>query len=143
MGDPVRQILTAEQNVVIKEDKLSELAADTGSYLCEKLSELAIKYPNYIQNLRGKGIYLAFDCETAELRNSIISKLKSLGVICGGCATQTIRLRPTLYFEQRHADIYLEALEEAIKQINNEQGDALFQWVGNKEGLDRDLNSKM
>ncbi len=48
MGDPVRQILTAEQNVVIKEDKLSELAAETGSYLHEKLSELAIKYPNYI-----------------------------------------------------------------------------------------------
>ncbi len=48
MGDPVRQILTAEQNVVIKEDKLSELAAETGAYLSEKLSELAIKYPNYI-----------------------------------------------------------------------------------------------
>ena len=48
MGDPVRQILTAEQNTVIKEDKLSELAADTGAYLREKLWALSKVYPEYI-----------------------------------------------------------------------------------------------
>ena len=35
LGDPVRAILTAEQNTVIKEDRLTELAAETGAYLVE------------------------------------------------------------------------------------------------------------
>ena len=41
LGDPVRAILTAEQNTVIKEDKLIDLAAETGAYLVEKLQVLA------------------------------------------------------------------------------------------------------
>ncbi len=114
MGDPVRQILTAEQNSVIKEDKLSELAADTGAYLTQKLETLSKMYPEYVSSVRGKGTYLAFDCETVELRNSIIAKLKQFGVVQGGCGVRTIRMRPTLYFEQKHADIYLDALVKAI-----------------------------
>lgn len=62
---------------MIKDDKLSELALSTGAYLTEKLTTLAAKYPSYIQNLRGKGTYLAFDCETVEMRNNLISKLKT------------------------------------------------------------------
>ena len=77
LGDPVRAILTAYQNDYIKEDNLSELAVETGSYLTGKLNDLALKHPQFIRNLRGKGTYLAFDVETVELRNELISKLKA------------------------------------------------------------------
>lgn len=40
-GDPVRAILTAAQNDVIKEDSLAESAAETGAYLRGKLEALA------------------------------------------------------------------------------------------------------
>ena len=116
LGDPVRAILTAEQNGVIKEDKLSELAVETGAYLVDKLEKLAQKHPQFIQNVRGKGTYLAFDCETVDLRNSLISKLKEQGVNQGGCGVKTMRLRPTLYFEKKHADVYAEALDMAIEE---------------------------
>ena len=64
--------------------------------------------------MRGKGTYLAFDCETPELRNELIADLKKEGVHQGGCGTRTMRFRPTLYFEKKHADIYLDALERAL-----------------------------
>ena len=48
LGDPVRAILTAEQNTVIKEDRLTELAAETGAYLVEQLHALAERHPEYI-----------------------------------------------------------------------------------------------
>ena len=48
LGDPVRAILTAEQNTVIKEDGLTELAIETGAYLEDKLHALAEKHPEYI-----------------------------------------------------------------------------------------------
>ena len=40
-GDPVRAILTASQNDVIAEDKLADLARETGAYLVDKLDALA------------------------------------------------------------------------------------------------------
>mmetsp|Transcript_36221 Transcript_36221/g.47574 ORF Transcript_36221/g.47574 Transcript_36221/m.47574 type:complete len:311 (+) Transcript_36221:604-1536(+) len=113
-GDPVRAILCAEQNKVIKEDKLSELATETGAFVAERLTALSKKYPETIQNVRGKGTYLAFDCETPEMRNELISKLKKQGINQGGCGSRTMRLRPTLYFEKKHAELYLDALERAI-----------------------------
>ena len=119
LGDPVRAILTAEQNSVIKEDRLSELAAETGAYLVDKLNALAERHPEYIKDVRGKGTYLAFDCETVEMRNNLVAKLKGQGVNQGGCGVKTMRLRPTLYFEKKHADIYVDALDRAIQDAKN------------------------
>lgn len=118
LGDPVRAILTASQNTVIKEDKLTENCRDTGAYLSEKLNSMASKHPSLISNVRGKGTYLAFDCETVELRNNLVASLRQHGVNSGGCGAKTMRLRPTLYFEKKHADIYLEALDKACKQVS-------------------------
>ena len=76
LGDPVRAILTASQNKVIKEDRLADNCRDTGAYLSEKLNAMAAKHPTLISNVRGKGTYLAFDCDTADLRNSLVSALR-------------------------------------------------------------------
>ena len=73
LGDPVRAILTASQNAVIKEDKLAENCRETGAYLKGKLEELSAKHPHFIHNVRGLGTYLAFDCETPDLRNSLVN----------------------------------------------------------------------
>ena len=76
LGDPVRAILTAKQNTVIKEDKLAENCRDTGAYLKEKLEALSAKHPHFIHNVRGMGTYLAFDCETPEMRNNLVNTLR-------------------------------------------------------------------
>ena len=65
---------------MIREDGLCDLATETGAFLTDKLKALGKKYPQSIQNVRGKGTYLAFDCETPEMRNELIAKLKSQGV---------------------------------------------------------------
>jgi len=80
MGDPFRSLMTAEQNLVIKEDKLAELAASTGTYLAAQLKELSDIHPRHIQNVRGRGTFLAFDCANADVRNSLLSNLKAQGV---------------------------------------------------------------
>lgn len=63
-GDPTRAILTAHLNKLIKEDDLQGLAIETGDYLKSKLEDLSTKYPKFVSNVRGKGTYLAFDCDT-------------------------------------------------------------------------------
>ena len=110
-GDPVRAILTMHLNKAIKEDNLVELAVETGAFLETRLNELAKKYPRFIQNVRGKGTFLASDSETVADREALINGLRKHGIIQGICGTQTIRLRPSLYFEKKHADIYTERLD--------------------------------
>lgn len=80
-GDPVRAVLTMHLNKAIKEDNLIDLANETGAHLEAGLNTLAAKYPRFIQNVRGKGTYLAFDSETVADRDSIIPKLREHGVI--------------------------------------------------------------
>ena len=53
---------------------------ETGAYLVDKLTALSAKHPQFIKDIRGKGTYLAFDCESVELRNDLVSKLKAQGV---------------------------------------------------------------
>lgn len=39
------------------------------------------------------------------------------GVLGGTCGELTIRLRPSLIFQPKHAEIYLDALRKTLKEI--------------------------
>lgn len=114
MGDPTRAILF---RAIIEEIEKHDLVAQTarvGDYLFGKLTELAAKYPGQFANLRGKGqgTFIAFDNPR---RDEFLKKAKGLGVNIGGSGANAVRLRPMLTFEEKHADILLEALEKIAK----------------------------
>lgn len=73
-------MLTAAQNKIIKEDRLEEVAARTGTYLQNRLYEIEAKYPKIVSNTRGLGTYLAFSSETAAIRDELTVRMKSEGV---------------------------------------------------------------
>jgi len=114
LGDPVRGLITATQNKVIAENELSKNAKETGEYLQTALIALESKYPDFIQNVRGRGTFIAYDAKDAASRDALGAALRKQGVNQGGCGTHTARLRPALYFTKKHADIYLDRLEKAI-----------------------------
>lgn len=37
----------------------------------------------------------------------------------GGCGDRTIRLRPALVFQPSHANMFLEGLEQVLKEMNH------------------------
>ena len=39
------------------------------------------------------------------------------GVNIGGCGRVTVRLRPTLVFENKHADVLANILEDSLKDL--------------------------
>lgn len=87
---------------------------ETGNYLYNRLEELAKKFPNEIQNLRGKGqgTFIAWD---SPRRDEILMKSKGAGVNIGGSGARAVRLRPMLVFQKKHADILCDALEKIMK----------------------------
>lgn len=113
MGDPTKTILFKAIVEEIERLNLVENTARTGEYLHSGLQRLAERYPNEIQNLRGKGqgTFLAWD---SPRRGDFLKRAKGMGVNIGGSGERAVRLRPMLIFQKHHADIFLEATEKLI-----------------------------
>ncbi|KAL9138342.1 MAG: hypothetical protein Q9175_000438 [Cornicularia normoerica] len=113
MGDPARAILFRAIIQEIERLDLVESTAQVGEYLYSGLERLAERYPNEIQNLRGKGqgTFLAWD---SPRRDDFLKRAKGLGVNIGGSGERAVRLRPMLVFQKHHADILLEATEKLV-----------------------------
>lgn len=113
IGDPARVIMS---NAVITEILNNDLVAQTasvGAKLYETLQTLSSKYPEQMQNLRGKdrGTYIAFDTTDPA---GLVAKMRRLGVNMGTCGTRTVRLRPMLIFDHQHAQMLVDTLDKAL-----------------------------
>lgn len=117
MGDPARALLFRSIVDEIKSRDLVRSTKETGAHLYSGLKELARKYPGQIQSLRGqgKGTFIAWD---SPCRDAILKKAKSLGLNIGGCGSNTVRLRPMLIFERRHADLLLQMMEDVVGDLS-------------------------
>lgn len=113
-GDPLKALIArAIIDEIAKHDLLARTAA-VGDYVYGELAQLEQR--GAIANLRGKGMgtFQAFDLPLPDARNQLIANLKAMGVVAGGCGEQLVRLRPSLTFEKKHADVFLERLALAL-----------------------------
>lgn len=99
-------------------EDLAGVAAKTGIHLKNRLVELEKKHPKFVHKTRGLATFLSFSCETPAFRDALMLKLKSYGVNQGGCGERSMRFRPTLFFEEKHADIYADALDKACADLS-------------------------
>jgi len=118
MGDPVRAYLAQGIISEIKKHNLVPLVKSVGDHLQKSLSDLGKKYPTLIQNVRGAGTYMAFDAKDAVTRDNLIAAVRQKGLNMGGSGDRSIRLRPMLIFNHKHADIFLNILEPVLKTLS-------------------------
>ncbi|KAK6465641.1 4-aminobutyrate aminotransferase [Scheffersomyces coipomensis] len=118
-GDPSKAIIARSIYQEITKHNLVEKTAQVGDYLYDGLKQIINKYPGKVLNLRGEkyGTFIAWDCYDAEVRNNILLECRKRGVNIGACGDVAIRLRPTLTFEAKHADILLQVLEDSFKAV--------------------------
>lgn len=116
-GDPSKALIARTIFQQVQKHGLVEHTAQVGRYLYQQLEELFAKYPTKVTNLRGEnfGTFIAWDCENPSKRNELLLHMRGAGVNIGGCGDHSIRLRPTLVFEKKHAEVLLEALEHSLK----------------------------
>lgn len=94
-----------------------KLVEETGNFLKENLLDLAKKYPHLILNVRGTGTYLAFDSVSTKTRDLLVASLRNKGINMGGSGESAVRIRPMLMFSQRHANIFLEKIDQVLKSM--------------------------
>ncbi|AGO13820.1 AaceriAGL050Cp [[Ashbya] aceris (nom. inval.)] len=118
-GDPARMIIAGAIGQEVIDKKLTEQCARVGDYLYAKLDTLRSQYPQLMQRLRGRhrGTFIAWDLPDPETRDRMLKKLKLAGCNVGGCADRSVRLRPTLAFEEKHADVFVAALKGVLAEL--------------------------
>ena len=114
LGDPSKAVLFRAIVDEIERLDLVENTRITGDYLYGGLERLQERYPQEIQNLRGKGMgtFIAWD---SPRRDELTRRAKGEGINIGGSGVRAVRLRPMLIFQRHHADLFLERLERILR----------------------------
>jgi L-lysine 6-transaminase len=112
-GSLVDMVRSSKIMEIIEEDKLCDKAAQTGEYLQKGLQKLADK-DNSITNVRGKGLFTAFDFPDKATRDKFINYGLQNNIMYLGCGEKTIRFRPALIIEDQHIDEGLAMIEKIL-----------------------------
>lgn len=93
---------------IMQEEYLVANAGTVGKYFLAKLRELP-----RISNVRGRGLFLAFDLESDGSRDDVMNKMRK-EMTCLPCGERSIRLRPHLTFSKEEADVAAEIIYQAV-----------------------------
>ncbi len=101
---------------IIEEDNLVDNAAKMGDYLHEKLIELSHRYPTIISNVRGKGLFRAFDINP-DLRDKFRKNCFDNNLIILSCGSQSIRFRTRLNITKKELDAGIEIINKSLSDL--------------------------
>ena len=99
---------------IIEEENLIENARATGEHLLGRLRELAGELPA-ISNVRGRGLFVAFDLPDKETRDRTLAACLENGLIALASGVAAIRFRPALTLSREEADEGVRKLRRAVQ----------------------------
>lgn len=102
---------------VIKNENLVKQVEVNGKYLQEKLIKVQNDFSDVISNVRGKGLFCAFDLESGEKRDKLRGLIEEEGAIMLGCGAHTIRFRPPLNISKDEIDKGIKIIRSALKRL--------------------------
>lgn len=107
-GNLVDMVRMTRYLEIIDEENLVENAKIQGKYLLDRLKSIE---SNKISNIRGRGLFVAFDVNP-DFRSDMLSKFRENGLLLLACGQKSIRFRPPL-------NVSKEEVDEAISIITN------------------------
>jgi len=111
--DMVRFTLYLE---IIENENLVEKAKETGVYLLAELEKLANDF-DAVSNVRGKGLFCAFDLSSSEVRDNVASLMAEEGALILGCGLNSIRFRPHLNVSKADIDTGIQMIRSALNRL--------------------------
>jgi 4-aminobutyrate aminotransferase len=86
-GDVIATLQGCVTLDVIEEENLLRNAVEMGRYTWDALQDL---HSEYVENVRGKGLLLAFDLDSKDRREAVITACLERGLLLLGCGHRTI-----------------------------------------------------
>ncbi len=96
---------------IIRDERLSEAAAEQGSYLMERLRDISECHRGAIRELRGRGLMVGIEVADATLRDKLLFEEH---IFTGGAGPNVIRLLPPLSVARAELDRFLVKFERYL-----------------------------
>jgi L-lysine 6-transaminase len=102
---------------IIEEDRLVDNARVVGDHLLKGLVALQDELGGVMSNARGRGLMIAFDLPTPELRKKAHEKILENRLLLLTCGPRSIRFRPALNLSRIEADAGLDLVRKSLKEL--------------------------
>ncbi|KAJ7947323.1 Ornithine aminotransferase [Quillaja saponaria] len=128
-GNPLASAVAVASLDVIRDERLAERSAQVGQELTQQLLKVQQHYPNYIKEVRGRGLFNAVELNGKTLfpvsAYDICLKLKERGVLAKPTHDTIIRFTPPLCMSsdeiQEGSKVLSEVLEFDVPKIQKEK----------------------
>ena len=101
---------------IIDEDRLVENAKSIGEFLLSGLEAIQ-REAGAMSNARGRGLMIAFDLETPELRKRMLELMRREGLLALACGKRSVRFRPALNLSRADAAAGLEIVRRSLRSL--------------------------
>jgi L-lysine 6-transaminase len=112
-GNLVDMVRCARYLEIIREDDLIANAARVGAAFKSGLEKLQKELPS-VDNVRGRGLLLAFDLPDKDTRNKVRQGCWDAGLATLPCGPRSLRFRPPLIFSEEDAGRALDILHGVL-----------------------------
>lgn len=116
-GNLVDMVRCTKYLEIMTEENILENVRSRHTQVMEGLSVLASKHPGNVTNIRGRGLMIAFDLESPEKRNTLISKIMDNGAIILPCGHRTIRFRPPMNITAEEVEKAMEIIGRSMEEV--------------------------
>ena len=99
---------------IIESEKLVDAADQQGAYLLAKLQDLQSQFPDKISNVRGQGLFCAFDLPDSEYRQRFAKHCFRAKLLVVGCGPISIRFRPHLNISKSEIDHGVKVMADVL-----------------------------
>ncbi|HKD80389.1 MAG TPA: aspartate aminotransferase family protein [Candidatus Angelobacter sp.] len=112
-GGPLACAVALQLINILEKEKLLKHIQRTGDYLLEQLHKLQKKNAS-IREIRGMGLMIGVELESADLAKEVFQKLLKAGTIVNRTDETVIRLLPPFIVKKRHIDTAIRQLDQAL-----------------------------
>jgi L-lysine 6-transaminase len=102
---------------IIAVEKLVNQAATNGDYLLAKLHDIQADFDGVVNNVRGRGLFAAFDLLDGSTRDTLANLIIAEGALILGSGEKSIRFRPHLNITREEIDLADEIIRRAIARL--------------------------
>ncbi|MCP3414837.1 aspartate aminotransferase family protein [Bradyrhizobium brasilense] len=125
-GNPVAAAAGLAVLDVIEDEGLMQNAREVSRHLMDGLREIGNRHMT-IGDVRGAGLFIGLELvrdrdskePTPELASLLINRLRRRGILIGAAGPfgSTLKIRPPLCFGKDHADMFITACDEELREV--------------------------
>ena len=99
----------------MEREHLLDHVTEVGTYFKQQLETVAANHPS-VMEVRGMGLMLALDLDSAELAKTVVSEMMARRILINRTSETVLRFLPPYILEKKHVDIAIDALNQILNE---------------------------